>query len=188
MKKLSFLVACAVLFASNAVSQSFTTIEEPEFVGETVVINSDSTVIPLEKHLAKITTRANAGIYIVGIGKIRQRIEIEGNASSIRLKQGDKHFFAIRGIDNLSDPLSIISFFKFEVTKKTRRAELSSTATFSGASSGNLDHIPFVGKKFKESSYLLKTGKLEAGEYGIIVSNPNARDEKNMVVATFGVD
>lgn len=45
----------------------------------------------------------------------------------------------------------------------------------------------FTGKRYGQSSYE-KTLNLDAGEYGIIVSNPNAVDEKITLISCFGVD
>ena len=50
------------------------------------------------------------------------------------------------------------------------------------------DMVRFNGKKYGESSYLIELKNLKPGEYGIIVSNPNNRDEKRTVVSCFGVD
>ena len=84
--------------------------------------------------------------------------------------------------------LSIIKIFKFEQKKKYRRAELSSISSLGSSKSNNLDYIPFTGKKFATSSYVLKINNLEPGEYGITILNPNALDQKQTVVASFSVN
>ena len=50
------------------------------------------------------------------------------------------------------------------------------------------DMVRFKGRKFGTTSYLIELNKLEPGEYGIVVSNPNGRDEKRTVVSCFGID
>ncbi|TWI14003.1 hypothetical protein IQ31_05378 [Sphingobacterium siyangense] len=47
--------------------------------------------------------------------------------------------------------------------------------------------VRFTGKKHGEKSYLLTLSNILPGEYGIVVSNPNARDEKRVVVSCFGI-
>jgi len=50
------------------------------------------------------------------------------------------------------------------------------------------DMVLFNGNKFGTSSYIIALNNLKPGEYGIIVSNPNSRDEKRTVVSCFGID
>ena len=66
--------------------------------------------------------------------------------------------------------------------------ELSSLSTFGGASSNNLELLPYTAKKYGESSYLITLKEKPVGEYGITVRNPNSLDEKNIIVASFGID
>lgn len=47
--------------------------------------------------------------------------------------------------------------------------------------------MKFTGKRYGTSSYLLTTN-LEAGEYAIMVKNPNNVDEKSAVVSCIGID
>lgn len=189
MKKLLLCTLGMLCLSLQTFAQNSVDAEEPDFIGETVIVNEDGTTTPLEKQMVTITARANAGMYLGGIGgKVRQRVEIPGCCSSVRIKSGNNSQFIVRAVDNQSDPLAVITFFKMESTKKIRRAEIASTSTFGVSKSGTLDYVSFQGKKYKESSYLLKTAPLEPGEYGITVSNPNSKDEKNIVVATFAVD
>jgi hypothetical protein len=48
--------------------------------------------------------------------------------------------------------------------------------------------VPFNAKKYGVSSYLVSLNYLEPGEYGVIVLNPNVLNERQRVVATFGVN
>ena len=43
-------------------------------------------------------------------------------------------------------------------------------------------------EKYGESSYRLTFDERPAGEYGIIVSNPNNVDEKMVIVSAFAID
>lgn len=165
-------------------SQNF---PEPEFIGEALLIRGDSTTNQLEKTLATYTVKANATMYIFGMGTVKARIEVPGAKSAVRTNSGDISLI-VRANDNLSDPMSIISVFKYNIKKGKRRAEIASAGTFTGTASGNLNAVGFTSKKYGESSYMITIPALAEGEYGIIVSNPNARDSKSVVVSSFGVD
>ena len=185
MKKIIFLLL--IIFVSkNVTSQSKVT--EPEFAGETVALKNDSSTQILEKQTVQIKTKAGAGLYLTGLGKIKSKMTIEGCCSSIRLKSNEPLTFIVRAVDNVTDPLAVITVFKFETTKKERKAELASAGTFSGSSQNNLDLVSFNAKKFGTSSYLVTIEGQKAGEFGIIVKNPNALNQTNTIVACFGID
>lgn len=162
-------------------------VEEPEFVGESVIVKSDNSAIPLEKQVSTGRTVASTGLILTGIGKVRHQIQINGCCSNVTIPKNEKFSIVVRNRDNQSDPLSIIKVFRFEKKPKYRRAEVSSVSSFGAAKSNNLDFITFTGKKYGTSSYILKLQDLTPGEYGITVSNPNAVDEKQTVVAAFAV-
>ena len=50
------------------------------------------------------------------------------------------------------------------------------------------DLMRFNGKKHGASSYIIELKNLKPGEYGIIVSNPNNKDDKRSIVSCFGRD
>lgn len=162
-------------------------IEEPEFVGESILVRPDGTPVALDKHIAQGRTVASTGLIMTGIGKVRQQIQIEGCCAKVQIQKSEPIELIIRGVDNKTDPLSIIRIFKFEAKKKFRRAELNSANNWGTTKTNNLQFVSFTGKKYKESSYLLKLDKVEPGEYGVIISNPNSLDEKQTVVAAFAV-
>jgi hypothetical protein len=82
----------------------------------------------------------------------------------------------------------VVTVFKFESSKKDRKAEIASAGTFSGVSQNNLTMVSFNAKKFGTSSYLLKIDPQQPGEYGIIIRNPNNLNQANLIVACFGID
>lgn len=183
IKRLLSALAFAAIVA-NAGAQS---IEEPEFVGESILVKSDNTGIPMEKQLSVGRRVASTGLLLTGIGKVREQLQIEGCCSTVTVPASEDISVIVRNTDNNSDPLSIIRIFKFEKKPKFRRAEVASMNSFGAAKSNNMDYVKFTGKKYGTSSYLLKLGHLAPGEYGITVSNPNAIDEKQTVVAAFAV-
>ena len=82
-----------------------------------------------------------------------------------------------------------ISFFKFEVKKKKRQAQIAEVGTFSGSSVNSLSNIDFYAKKYGESSYLIEIDGLQSGEYGIVLGDPNKLTEKNQFkVTTFSIE
>ena len=95
----------------------------------------------------------------------------------------------IRAKDNTTDPNSFISIFKFDVTKKERRYQLAESGTLSKTETNNLSSVEFKAKKYGTSSYLLLLEDLQPGEYGIVIGDPNNKNEKNsMKVTTFTVE
>ena len=182
--KLLFLIS--ILFCTGSYAQE--TVTEPDFIGEVLVLNPDNSTTPLEKATVKIKTKANASVYLVGMGKVKTKINVDGPSAQVRLHQGDDFKLIVRAVDNNTDPMSIINIFQFETGKKVRKAELSSLSTFGGASSNNLELLPYTAKKYGESSYLITLKEKPVGEYGITVRNPNSLDEKNIIVASFGID
>ena len=183
MKKLFITLTVFFSLSFPLCSQSF---NEPEFIGDAFLIKNNETV-PVNKTLATFTAKANATMYIFGVGTIKGRVEIPGAKASVRTESGNIQLI-VRAIDNQSDPLSIISIFKFETKKNKRRADVSKAGTFSGAELGNFNAVDFNAKKYGTSSYLVSIPAAAPGEYGITVSNPNNRDGKSIVVSSFGVD
>lgn len=135
-----------------------------------------------------LRTRANASAYIFEIGKAKTKILVEGPSAAVRLDAKDPGRFIIRAVDNLTDPMSIVSIFKFKATSKRRMAELASASTFGSIKANKLDYLSFTGEKYGESSYLITLDEMPSGEYGIMVKNPNNLDQKSAIVSTFVID
>lgn len=184
MKKILLVLSLCYGFSSTLIAQN---IDEPEFVGETILVKQDNTTFPLEKTLAQNRTVASTGLILSGIGKVRSQIQIDGCCANLKVSKSEALKLIVRNVDNQTDPLAIIQIFKFEVKKKYRRAELASYSSLGSAKSNNLQYVSFTGKKYGTSSYILTLGSLEPGEYGITISNPNALDQKQTVVSSFAV-
>jgi len=175
MKRIAIFLIAAIaslgLFAQN--------VEEPSFIGETLLLNADETTTPLQKQTIQVKLQTN-------MFTVTQKLIVGGCCAGVRAESGQIQLI-VRAVDNNSDPLSIIQVFKFDAKKKDRRAELASASAY-GATSGKMKLVPFTAKKFGESSYLLTISHIAPGEYGIIVLNPNMKDEKITVVSSFGID
>lgn len=188
MKRLLF-ITLSFIFVAGAYAQEVTC-PEPEFIGEVIAVNPrDGSTINLEKQTVMLRTRANATALVFGIGKAKTKLVIEGGNAAVRLNKEKPILLIVKAVDNRTDPMAIINVFRFESTKKQRLAELSSVSSFGSVKSNKLDYLPFTGKKYGESSYLLKLSEdCEPGEYGVTVKNPNSLDEKSVIVATFAIE
>lgn len=183
-KKFLFLMAAmAVFFGGGVAAQSL----EPDFEGEVMGVFPDGSAKKLEKH--NVRMRTGAGVYIAGFAasKSKTKVIIDGGSASVRFRSGEPVALVVRAQDNKADPMSIVRVFRMKANKKQRSAVISAVGTFS-VSSNEMDYLPFSAKKYGESSYYLTFDKTPAGEYGVIVSNPNNVDEKMVIVSTFAID
>ncbi|MDO4757351.1 MAG: hypothetical protein Q4A54_13460 [Parabacteroides sp.] len=183
-----FLVSLSLLIITSVCGYA-QEIKEPQFIGEVFLVKSETSAIPLEKRTATIKTKAGATVYIAGIGSVKSRLNVDGAESSVRCKESDGPIVLIvRAANNENDPSSFIRIFKFEKKGKERRAEISKLNTFGGQSENNFDFIEFTGEKFGEKSYKLTLEPVGPGEIGVLISNPDKVDEKQMIVRCLGID
>ncbi len=184
-KKFLYLTAlmAVMLGGGNAVAQSL----EPDFEGEVVGVYPDGTTKRLEKQNTRIKT--GGSVYVAGfaVNKTKTKVLIEGGAASVRFRSDEPLQLIARAKDNNSDPMSIVRVFRMKSNKKQRSAVIAAAGTFN-TTSNDMEYLPFEAKKYGESSYLLTFEQRPAGEYGIIISNPNNVDEKMVIVSTFGID
>lgn len=166
MKKIFSILAIAFFACTTIMAQG---IKEPDFVGEVVVINPDSTTTKLISEKATLKTKSGLGSMVPVVGAIKSYMIVKGAASSVVVSAKNNPIqFIVRSDGNEKDPTSIMSIVKFEVKKKERRAYMGKTSLISGSDVGLPESLPFTGEKFGESSYKL-TANLEPGEYGIMV-------------------
>lgn len=176
-----------ILIAISIYTTTLTAQErEPDFVGEAYLLKNDSSTVSLDKDIADYTSGVS---WSSNSWKALSLEIIEGEAQT-RFTLGEPLQIVVRAVDNNSDPLTIISIYKFKAKKKKRTVVLSedNSGTLMKSRTNSKDMVRFNGKKYGESSYLIELKNLKPGEYGIIVSNPNNRDEKRTVVSCFGVD
>lgn len=162
-------------------------IQEPDFIGEAFIIESENSILPLEKQTIELKTSAGVSIAIITVAKTKKNIKIKGCCSKVIYNPKTEINIVVRAVDNETDPMSIVNIFKFKRKKKKRIAELASYGIWS-SSTNNLDRLNFKAKKYGEKSYLLTINKFERNtEYGIIITNPNSLDEKSVIVSTFAI-
>lgn len=160
--------------------------KEPEFIGEAYLLKADGSFVQLDKEIGDFTS----GISWSSNSFNAHKLQIDGGSAQSRFASSEPLQLVIRAVDNNSDPLAIISVYKFKTSKKKRSFLLGedNSGTLMKSRTNSKGMIRFIGKKYGTSSYLINLKDLEPGEYGIIVSNPNSRDEKRVIVSCFGID
>lgn len=188
MKKLLLSLIVALTSVTSMMAQSIK-VPEPEFAEETLLLTSDSKGVKLSRENGTIKTKAGASLYLTGIGKVKSRLTLKGIKSTSKAVGGSTTRLIIKAADNKTDPNSFISVFKFEVKGKERRYQLAVAGTLSKTESNNLSSVEYNAKKYGESSYYIVLENLTAGEYGIVIGDPNHENTKNgMKVTTFTVE
>lgn len=186
MKK-TFLTMIMGMFCLCGMAQ--VSVEEPEFSEETLLLTSDTEGVKLARENGTVKTKAGASLYIVGIGKVKSRLTLQGTTSKSSAKGASTTRLIIKANDNKTDPNSFINIFKFEIKGDERRYQLAESGTLSKTESNNLSSVDYKAKKYGESSYYIVIEDLEPGEYGICIGDPNSENTKNsMKVTTFTVE
>ncbi len=183
-KKHSLLLILATILIN--VFPLMAQVQEPDFIGESYLLKSDSSSVPLDKEIGDFTS----GISWSSNSWNALSLEITGGKAQTRFPIGAPLKLVVRAVDNNSDPLTIISIYKLKAKNTTRTIVMSedNSGTMMKSRTNSKGMIRFSGKKYGTSSYLITLNDLKAGEYGIIVSNPNNRDEKKVVVSCFAID
>lgn len=162
---------------------------EPDFLGETVLLKTDGSIINLDKEIAG-ENYSNGMTYL----------EIESGRSSIRLNKDESATFIVKVADNSFEPLATVFVYKLKASKNKRRLDLSkgysstqisstgSTSQYINQTSENIESETktsrifstiikncqhFKGKKYGESSYMIELEGLKEGEYAVLVPAAN---------------
>lgn len=185
MKKLHLLLFILASFLIS-VSSTLAQVSEPDFVGEAYLLKADGSYVQLDKEIGDFTS----GVSFSSNSWNALSLEIAGGSAKSRLSSNEPFQLVVRAVDNQSDPLTIISIYKFKAKKKTRSIVISedNSGTLMKSRTNSKGMVRFSGKKYGSSSYVITLKDLELGEYGIVVSNPNSRDEKRVVVSCFAID
>lgn len=182
MKKKLFLMML-VAMAMSAFAQ--TKDLEPEYIGQVVVINADSTTTLLQKEQTSIKSSSSkfGMIPIPGTGfldKTKVNLTVKGAESKTALPKG-RLTFVIKTGENQKDPKDVFGIFQFEVKKSKRQYQLAEAGVLSGIQSTmNFNSVPSEAKKYGEDCYLVVIDNAEPGQYAIITTDISQ-------VSTFGV-
>lgn len=175
-----FILTLAILLSTFAVYS-----QEPEFIGEVNALKSDGAFVSLDKEIGDF----KSGFSWSHNSAKATWLVIAGGGAKSRFRSGDKLELVVRAVDNNSDPLTIVTIYRFKAKKKSRSVLLGedNSGTLLKSRTNSDDIIRFRGKKFGTTSYLIALNDLPVGEYGIVVANPNNRDEKRSVVSCFAI-
>ena len=178
---LLFIISVFTLCSTNG--QSY----EPKWMGQVVVLDTknDTIVKQTEKANVKVKTKQSAGRLLAGIGSVRQKVHIQGGASTLQLDPNEPITFIVKCKDNESDPYSFIQVVKFEKGRNERRTELAMENWLGNTSEGNMLLVPYEADSYGKSSYIL-TIQPQEGEFGVRVVNPNVQDERVPIFYCFG--
>lgn len=174
---LTFLLSISNIYAQE--------INEPDFIGECILVKEDGSANQLEKSIFTTRSAGNASLFLFGLGSYDEKIQIQGCCSNTIFTTDENVKLIVKVADNNSDPLTVIRIIKLKNNKKKRTAELSSINSFGTKNTNKLTYMPFVGKKYGKSSYVLEFKDLTNGEYGIIVADPNALNQRQILISTF---
>ena len=182
MKKY-FATLAMVMLTAASFAQSVKL--EPEFIGQVVVVNADSTTTLLQKEATKIKTGSTKFGYIPLPGtslldKSKVNLTVKGAESKAVLPKGRLTFIVKTG-DNNKDPKDVFGIFQFEVKKGKRQYQLAEAGVLSGVKSTmTFNTVPSEAKKYGEDCYLVVIENAEPGQYAIITTDISQ-------VSTFGV-
>ena len=169
---------------SSAIAQSEKL--EPEFIGQVVVVDADSTTTLLQKEATKIKTGSTKFGYIPLPGtslldKSKVNMTVKGKESQTKLKSGRLTFIVKAGKNNI-DPNSVFGVFQFDVKKKTREFKLAEGSLLGGVqSTTNFNTVPTQVKKYGTESYLVVIEDAQPGQYAFTTTDIS-------YVSTFGVE
>ncbi|MDR0962368.1 MAG: hypothetical protein LBM62_07420 [Mediterranea sp.] len=183
MKKIILsLLACIAIMPLFAQEEAK---NEPEFVGQVNLIQGEQ-VTPLERKYVKTENTEGKSIAGISVKSAKTKIELDGGKSPVRASESDNFHLIVRAPSNEADPITVINIFKLKDSKKKRKAA-AELGTF-GSNTEGLDLLNYTAKRYGKSSYLITLMEKPAGEYGIIVNNPDSKDKKRVLVSCFGID
>ena len=182
-KSLIAIVVIIVTFFFSTNAQKY----EPKWIGQVVALSIDNDTISktLEKASVQVKTKQSAGRLLAGIGPVRQKAYIKGNASPVQFDPTKPIILIVRCKDNETDPSSIIQIVEFERGRKERRTELSMQNWLGNTSEGNMKLIPFEADSYGSHSYIITLPPIY-GEFGVRIVNPDNLDEKVPIFNCFG--
>jgi hypothetical protein len=180
MKKILFLLFFIPMCA-------FSQVNEPEFIGEINIVYPDGSYKLLEKQPARLTSQADVGIFIAGIGSIRGNYVIEEGSSYVRMDNGRDVTLIVKSADNNYDPVSTIGIFKFKSYSHERKAEISSINIFGDDQYYKFNALKYSAQKYGNNCYKITLNNIEDGEYGVIQYNPKQDNNRILIISCFGI-
>lgn len=158
---------------------------EPEYIGQVVVVNADSTTTLLQKETTEMKTKSSkfGMIPVVGSGlldKTKSNLVVKGAASKTMLEKGTLTFI-IRADNNNYDPKDVFGILQFEVKKKQRLYTMAEGSILGGIkATTTFNTVPYKVEKYGSSSYVIVIQDAKPGQYGITTGDFSQ-------IITFGV-
>lgn len=127
MMAVVMLITCTTSMAQG--------IQEPEYIGQVALVQSDSSQVVLVKEEAEMKTKTSGFGYIPIPGssllnKGKTFLRVKGNTSPNKIAKGEVQLI-VRVKDNNEDPKNSIGVFQFETKKKERRFTLAEVGLLS---------------------------------------------------------
>ena len=179
-----FLIIISIFSALTVSAQK---VKEADFVGNVRAFMPDSSIVNLDKTNVQIKTKATGSKIWWGIGSSKAFVEVPGSEAKTQFKSDSGYQFVVKVADNNIDPSSVVMIFNMEVKGKNRRAQMGKVNNFMGNSVQGFEQINYEGKKFGKSSYIIDPGTLSAGNYGVVVLNPDKPNDTNLIVYSFTI-
>lgn len=166
MKRRLACATCLLLILCHAVlGQEVRKVQEPEYLGIFFLLDSSTgNLIPLERQTPEYKIKLKA----MGFGGGKSLLEIRGEKSPVRFKEGQKLEFVVLVSSQQTDPQGSLQFFSLESLKGKRqltmaKANLTSTTDKSVVSERA---VPFNATKYGTSSFKITSAQnLPPGEY-----------------------
>ena len=159
MMAVVMLITCTTSMAQG--------IQEPEYIGQVALVQSDCSQVVLVKEEAEMKTKTTGFGYIPIPGSSL----LDKGKTFLRVK-GEKSPNIVRVKDNNEDPKNSIGVFQFEAKKKERRFTLAEVGLLSGMkATTSFNTIPYEAKKIGDSSYMVTILNLQPGEYGVTTAD-----------------
>jgi hypothetical protein len=168
------LTFCYPVFGQDAKK-----VQEPEYLGVFFLLESSTgNLVPLERQTPEIKTKA------AGIDGWKRTVEIRGDKSPVRFKEGQKLEFVVLVSSQQTDPQGILRLFSLESTKGKRQMVLAKTNSMGTSTKTVMSEkaVPFNATKYGTSSFKITPAQnLPPGEY--LLDAPGTHDE-----FCFGID
>lgn len=169
MKRFVFTIA---LVAMNIAAFAQRNVE-PEYIGQVVILNADSTTIllPTENMSPKTSSNMLGYIPVPGaslLSKSKSDLVMKG-AEAKTVVDGREVVLIFRAADVNINPADLFAITKFEVKKKNRFITLAEGNLITGVKSNtNFNTENYEVKKFGNSSFMITLKNLAPGQYGVM--------------------
>lgn len=167
-------IFCYVVFG-----QEIKKVQEPEYLGTFFLLDaSTGNLIPLERQTPQIKTKAS------GLDGWKRTLEIKGEKSPVRFKEGQTLEFVVLAPSQQTDPQGSIQFVSLESTKGKRQLVITKTNSMGTSVKTVMNEraVPFNAAKYGTSSFKISPAQnLPPGEYAL--GSPSNNDAFH-----FGID